>query len=81
MNKDWSQKNKKIQTLLGRESTYREGIQELIFIREELFEQIANIVNSYPKESFYQMPFPNANGYHCKHWRILSGTFSGLRIL
>lgn len=66
MNKDWSQKNKKIQTLLGRESTYREGIQELIFIREELFEQIANIVNSYPKESFYQMPFPNANGYHCK---------------
>ena len=66
MNKDWSQKNKEIQTLLGREFTYREGIQKLISFREELFEQIANIVNSYPKEAFYQMPFPNANGYHCK---------------
>ena len=66
MNKDWSQKNKEIQTLLGRESTYREGIQKLVSFREELFEQIANIVNSYPKEAFYQMPFPNANGYHCK---------------
>lgn len=66
MNREWSQKNKEIQTLLGKESTYKEGIQKLISFREELFEQISNIVNNYPKEAFYQMPFPGANGYHCK---------------
>ncbi len=38
MNKEWSQKNKEIQTLLG-----KEGIQKLILFREELFEQISNI--------------------------------------
>lgn len=66
MNKDWSQKNKEIQTLLGKKATYKEGIQKLISFREELFEQISAIVNSYPKKAFYQMPFPNANGYHNK---------------
>lgn len=66
MNREWSQKNKEIQTLLGKESTYKEGIQKLISFRGELFEQISNIVNNYPKEAFYQMPFPTANGYHCK---------------
>lgn len=66
MNKDWSQKNKEIQTLLGKKATYKEGIQKLISFRKELFEQISAIVNSYPKKAFYQMPFPNANGYHNK---------------
>lgn len=66
MNKEWSQKNKEIQVLLGKESTYKEGIQKLISFREELFEQISNIVSCYPKEAFYQMPFKDANGYHSK---------------
>lgn len=43
MNKEWSQKNKEIQTLLEKEATYKEGIQKLILFREELFEQISNI--------------------------------------
>lgn len=66
MNKDWSEKNKQIQILLGKESTYRDGIELLIELREELFEQISQIVSGYPVEAFYQRPFANANGYHSK---------------
>lgn len=66
MNKDWSEKNKEIQRLLGKEATYKEGIHELITFRSELFEQITYIVNGYPKEAFYQMPFAKADGYHSK---------------
>lgn len=66
MDKEWSQKNKEIQVLLGKRTTYKEGIQKLILFREELFGQISNIVRNYPKEAFYQMPFRGANGYHSK---------------
>ena len=54
MNQEWSQKNKEIQTLLGKES-----VQKLIPFREELFEQISNIVNNYPKEAFIRCRFPD----------------------
>ena len=49
MNKEWSQKNKEIQILLGKKFTYKEGIQKLILFREELFGQISNIVRNYPE--------------------------------
>ncbi len=66
MNKEWSDKNKRIQILLGKETTYKEGIERLIEFRKELFEQVSQIVNGYPVEAFYQMPFANAKGYHSK---------------
>lgn len=66
MNRDWSDKNKEIQKLLGKESTFREGIQKLIAFRGEMFEQITQIWNGFPKEAFYQMPFAGADGYHSK---------------
>ena len=66
MNKDWSEKNKKMQNLLGKEATFREGIDVLIELRDDLFGQITSIVNTYPQEAFYQMPFPKAQGYHSK---------------
>ena len=66
MNREWSEKNKQIQILLGKEATYKDGIELLIKLREEMFEQISQIVNGYPVEAFYQMPFANAKGYHSK---------------
>ena len=66
MNKDWSEKNKKMQTLLGKEVTFHEGIDVLIELRDDLFQQITSIVNTYPQEAFYQMPFARAEGYHSK---------------
>lgn len=66
MNKDWSEKNKKMQTLIGKEATFREGIDVLMELRNDLFQEITSIVNTYPSEAFYQMPFPKAEGYHSK---------------
>ena len=66
MNKEWSEMNKKMQTLIGKEATFPEGIDALIELREVLFEQITSIVENYPAEAFYQMPFAGAEGYHSK---------------
>ena len=35
-------------------------------LRDSLFEQITQIVNSYPKDAFWKMPFAEAEGYHSK---------------
>ena len=66
MNKDWSEKNKRIQELIGKKDTYKDGIKLLIEFRQEMFEQIKYIVNGFPEKAFYQMPYANAKGYHSK---------------
>lgn len=66
MDKNWSEKNKEIQKLLSKESTFDEAIEKLIEFREELFQQITWIVDGYPEKAFYQLPFAGAKGYHSK---------------
>ena len=66
MNQEWSEKNKRMQTLLGKEATFQDGIKVLIELRNDLFWQVSAIVNTYPVEAFYQMPFAGADGYHSK---------------
>jgi len=66
VNKDWSEKNKRMQTLLNREGTFKEAIQVLTELRGDVFYQITQIMNDCPKEAFCQMPFAGANGYHSK---------------
>jgi len=66
MNKEWSDKNKKMQTLINKESTFKEGIDLLIELRNDVFWQIDDIVNNYPPEAFSKMPFKGAEGYHSK---------------
>lgn len=66
MDKGWSEKSKQIQTLLGKEATYRKAIDLLIELRGEMFDQITQIVKGYPASAFCRMPFANADGYHSK---------------
>ena len=63
MNKEWSEKNREMQSLIGKEASFREGINVLVNLRNDLFSQISSIVNTYPAEAFYQMPFSGAEGY------------------
>jgi len=66
MDKNWSEMNKEMQALLSKKTTFGEGICKLIELRESLFTQITQIVNTFPEEAFYQMPFAGAEGYHSK---------------
>ena len=66
MDKNWSEMNKEMQTLLSKEATFKNAIDILIELRNSLFEQITQIVMAYPEEAFDQMPFAGADGYHSK---------------
>ena len=66
LNKEWSEKNKKMQSLIGKKESFDDGIIALLELREDLFGQITSIVNTYPKEAFYLMPFAGTKGYHSK---------------
>ena len=66
MNKNWSEMNKKMQALLAKQATFKDGIEMLLELRKSLFEQITQIVTTFPDEAFEQMPFAGAAGYHSK---------------
>ena len=66
MDKGWSEKNKEIQKLLTKEVSFDEAIKKLVDFRAELFEEITQLVNTYPEKAFAEMPFARAKGYHSK---------------
>lgn len=66
MNKEWADKNKEMQSLLNKKETYKQGIELLIELRGEVFEQITYILRGFPEKAFSMMPFAGAEGYHSK---------------
>lgn len=64
MNKEWSEKNLAMQSLLKRD-TFAEGISELTALRETLMKEILSW-KGLSKEDFCAQPFMNAKGYHSK---------------
>ena len=66
MDKDWAEMNKEMQMLLSKETTFRDAIRKLRELRKSLFAQITQIVNTFPEEAFFRMPFAGAEGYHSK---------------
>ncbi len=66
MDKDWAEKNKRMQSLLGKKDTFHEAISLLIELRMDVFNQITQIMNGYPEDAFSLMPFAGDEGYHSK---------------
>lgn len=64
MNKEWSEKNKSMQSLLTKRG-FAEGIGELLSLRDELMAEILSW-REYDREDFCAIPFLNAEGYHSK---------------
>ncbi len=64
MNKLWSDKNKEVQILISKETTFNDGIKALISLRNILFEQITQVISELSDDDFSKMPFKNAKGYH-----------------
>ena len=66
MNRNWSDQNREMQALISKKATFSQGLEKLLKLRSELFEQITQIVATFPEEAFHQMPFAGAKGYHSK---------------
>lgn len=66
MNKEWSELNKTVQEQLKKESTFSEGMETLLFLRNSLFEELLDMKRRLKIEEFSAIPFLNVDGYHCK---------------
>ena len=64
MDKEWSEKNKKMQTQLSKSTTFVNGINILLELRVNMFAEISSIVKTFPTVAFYQMPFGSGSGNH-----------------
>lgn len=67
MNKDWASQNKRIQTLLCRETTFQAGVAALQNLRRQLADTLQDMRSQLRREEFDLMPFVNAPGYHSKN--------------
>ncbi len=66
MNKEWSDLNKTFQQLIKKEATFRQGIETLLDLREQLIDVVLSFRKELNREEFNAMPFINADGYHSK---------------
>ena len=66
MNKEWSELNKKMQLLLRKKDTFTDGISVCLELRNMLSDAVEKLCNILSEEQYSLMPYPNANGYHCK---------------
>lgn len=64
MNKEWSEQNKKVQSLL-KKNTFAEGIEALLELRDRLMQEVLSW-KSLSKNDFCAIPYLNVDGYHSK---------------
>ena len=66
MNKEWSELNKKVQTLIKNKATYDIGIETLLDLRDQLMKKLVSFYDELDRAEFDAIPFINADGYHNK---------------
>ncbi len=66
MNKEWSELNKKMQLLLRKKDTFADGIDVCLALRNTLSDAVEKLCDKLSDEQYSLMPYPDANGYHCK---------------
>lgn len=81
MDTEWSNKNKKMQTLIAKEATFADGIKVLLELRAELSEQITSIVKTFPPVAFFRCLLGWGRVRIIRRLPGRSGTFSALKIL
>ncbi len=66
MNKEWSDLNKAIQSLIKKKETYEMGLSSLFELREHLIDTVMSFYKDLSRDDFDAIPFMGANGYHSK---------------
>ncbi|MEG1923797.1 MAG: phage head-tail adapter protein [Clostridia bacterium] len=66
MNKEWSELNKTMQIQIKNKDTYREGIDILLDLRNQLMQTLISFYKNLGREDFNAIPFINADSYHSK---------------
>lgn len=66
MNKEWSELNKIMQMKIGKEATFREGMEVLLELRRQLFHELSQMKTELSRDTFNAIPFLHADGYHSK---------------
>lgn len=67
MNKEWSEQNKRMQSLIRKTDTFDQGKDVLFGLRNELMNTLLSFRKELNREDFDSMPFMNADGYHSKN--------------
>ena len=67
MNKEWSEQNKRMQSLIKKADTFDEGKKVLNELRNDLLKALLSFKEDLKRDDFDAMPFINADGYHSKN--------------
>jgi len=67
MNKEWSELNKTMQAQIKKKDTWRDGVDTLISLRNQLMDTLLSFKQELAREDFDAMPYINADGYHSKN--------------
>ena len=67
MNKEWSEQNKRMQSLIRKTDTFDQGKDVLFELRNELMNTLLSFRKELNRKDFDSMPFMNADGYHSKN--------------
>ncbi len=67
MNREWSEQNKKMQSLIKKADNFDEGKKVLCELRNDLWDTLLSFKAKLNREDLDAMPFINADGYHSKN--------------